>query len=101
MSEPVTQGQFFEAMRQQSASFEERHRHIREDIKDGFQALTEKIDEHVKEDRVVADAVLRIQTERKIEKDAAVKRGTWAGMAGAAALTIVVESIKKIFSGSH
>lgn len=97
MGEPVTQGQFFERMQQSDDRQIEAHQRLRKSMEDGFALLRTELHEHSKEDRLVADRVLVIETQRADEAKAAVKRGAWAGILAAAGLTGVVELGKALF----
>ena len=71
--EPVTQGIFFETIAQMRKDFEERHRHMRQDIQDGFDKIAEKMDDHAKEDRAVEKRVQRIEDNTDFKKEEARK----------------------------
>jgi hypothetical protein len=74
--EPVTQGQFFERMNQSDEKYLEAHRRLRESIDATRQALEAKLDEHTRDDRVVADDVLVLMNERDAAKNQAISRST-------------------------
>lgn len=95
MSEPVTQGQFFEAMRQLDEKLQDYHRRGREHVDQQADKILEAFAEHELSDRAVADRVLRIETERGIEKQTAARRGALAGSIVAAGVVACFEGIKK------
>lgn len=87
MAEPVTQGQFFDRMNQSDEKQTEAHSKLRTSMEEGFAALREELVDHAKEDRLVADRVLVIETQRADEAKAAMKRGAWAGVVAGAAIS--------------
>lgn len=87
MSEPVTQGQFFEAIKQLREDHTAAHARLRETIETGFEKFGERFDLHEKEDRAVEKRVTRIETEREIEATHAVKRASWIGFIAATVMT--------------
>lgn len=97
MGEPVTQGQFFERMKQSDEATTDQHRRVRESIDALRDDIFARMDAHAAEDRAVADRVLRIETQREMEAKAAIKHGAWAGILAAAGLTGLVEVGKTLF----
>ena len=65
MSEPVTQGQFFEAMRQLNDKIDSKHASLRAGFEDHFLRIERSLDDHTREDRLVADRVLTIENDRR------------------------------------
>lgn len=96
MGDPVTQGQFFEAMKQLREDSHESHKRLRETIEGGFEKVGERFDAHEREDRIVANDVLIIKTQRQMEAAQALKRGAWAGIIAAAGLTGALEAVKHL-----
>jgi len=76
------------------AETKDRHERLRADMNAGFQGLAQKLDAHAKDDQLVADRVLIIETERKEESRQQVRKGTLAGMVAAAGLTAGWELLK-------
>lgn len=64
---------------------------------DGFTSIREAMDAHAADDRLVADRVLRIETERGIEKQIAGRRGAIAGTVTASLVMALFEAMKKAF----
>lgn len=87
MAETVTQGQFFQSMQDMDEKNVEQHRRLRQTVEEGFLRLERKLDDHARDDRVVADRVLVIETERKEEKAMVVRRSTWLAIAISSAIT--------------
>lgn len=56
--------------------------------------LERKLDEHAEDDKAVANRVLVIETQRADERAAAVRRGTWAGIAAAAGVTSAWQALQ-------
>lgn len=87
MGDPVTQGQFFERMQLSDERRDEQHGRVR----DSLEALRDQLNYHAAEDaghfKEVMDRLLVIETERKGEKESAVKRATWIGLLAASATT--------------
>lgn len=96
MGEPVTQGQFFEAIQQIRDQIEAKHASMRQYVGERADAIEATMVEHSKEDRLVADRVLVIETQRADEAKAAMKRGAWAGMIAAAAMSGAIQAIKAL-----
>ncbi len=67
---------------------------------DGFNSIRQAMDDHAADDRLVADRVLTIETERGIEKRAASQHGAIAGSISAGLVLGLVEGLKRLF-GSH
>lgn len=96
MGEPVTQGQFYERMQQSDTAQIDAHTRLRKSMDDGFALLRHELIEHSKEDRLVADRVLVIETQRADEAKAAMRRGAWAGMIAAAVMSGAIQAIKAL-----
>ena len=96
MSSEITQSMFFDAITQLRQDFRESHTRLRTDMTEGFHDLSTKLEQHAKDDQVVANRVLVIETERSGEKAATLKQGTWAALLGAAGLTAAWEGVKKL-----
>ncbi len=94
MGEPVTQGMFFEALTQMRKDFDERHRHIRDDINEGFRVLGDKLDHHEAEDRAVERRVQRIEDRAESHDAEQTKRSGMQSLGIAALLVAVWEIIK-------
>lgn len=96
MGDPVTQGQFFQAIEQLRADHLEAHKRLRETIETGFEKVGERMEKHEADDRIVANDVLIIKTQRQMEAAQALRRGTWAGILAAAGLTGLLEGMKHL-----
>jgi excinuclease UvrABC helicase subunit UvrB len=80
MAEPVTQGQFYERMEPSDEQHLEMHRRLREAVEHLRKELTEKLEGHADEDRLVADDVLVLKTARDIEQTQTISRSTWIAL---------------------
>lgn len=80
MGEPVTQGQFFQAMQDADVKGQERHTRIRESMEDGFRRLEQKLDTHSAEDAAVADRVSRLEEREKSRDQESIRRSTWVAL---------------------
>jgi hypothetical protein len=87
MAEGVTQEQFYIALQ----TLEKR---LGEKIDWWGERHDKKLAEHEKEDQAVANRVLIIETQREEEREAAVRRGTWAGIFAAGGVTGVIEAVR-------
>lgn len=94
MGEPVTQGQFFEAVQQLQDKIDAKHTSIRQYVGERSDKLEAAMKLHADEDRLVADRVLVIETQRADEARAAIKHGAWAGIVAAAGVTGMLEAAK-------
>ncbi len=95
MGDPVTQGMFFEALNQMRKDFEERHRHIRDDINDGFRLLGNKLDEHADDDRKVEKRVTHLEEVAENEREQSRKIAAYQSLGIAALLTAGWEVLKR------
>ena len=105
MSEPVTQGQFFEVLRQLDAKMSEQHQRVHLAVKEGvtalegrFRDLESRIDRQMTEHRGLADRVLVIETQRSEEAKQVVRRGVWAAILATTGLTALLEAVKHYWS---
>lgn len=96
MGEPVTQGMFFEALTQMRKDFEERHRHIREDIQAGFVSLSEKLEHHAAEDHKVESRVQRIEDRAESAAEQIRKKTAWQAMGISGLIVVGVEAFKHV-----
>lgn len=80
MGEPVTQGQFFQAMQDADVKGQERHTRIRESMEEGFRRLELKLDAHAADDAAVADRVSRLEEREKSRDRESVRRSTWIAL---------------------
>lgn len=96
MGDPVTQLQFYERMQQSDSAQIDAHARLRKSMEEGFALLRHELIEHSKEDRLVADRVLVIETQRADEAKATMKRGAWAGVLAAAALSGAIQAVKAL-----
>lgn len=76
MSDPVTQGQFFEAVQQLRDHIDEKHTSQRQFISTIADRIERKIEDHVKDDRIVADDVVKLMNEREIASKQSISRST-------------------------
>ena len=83
-----------EALHGQREEFLAAHGRLRQDIEQGFLELRNKFDAHESITRELQLALNTIATERRVEKEQLLKRGTWAGILAAAGLTGALEVIK-------
>lgn len=97
MPEPITQGLFFETIRQLEEKMLAQHHRLRDTIETRFDQLNSKLTLHEDDDRVVADRVLVMETQRAEEARQAIKRGTWAGLLAASAIGTIMEVLKVWF----
>ena len=61
----------------------------------GFARLEEKLDTHAKDDQLVANRVLVIETQRAEEAKQMTRRGTWAGIFAAAVTSAVMGMVSR------
>lgn len=94
MSDPVTQLQFYDAMRTLEASMQAKHSSMRETVTDHFERLSMRVTAHEEEDRQVEKRLAKIEVQREEETKQTVKRGTYAGIIGAFGLTTIWEIMK-------
>lgn len=80
MGEPVTQGQFFQAMQDADVKGQERHTRIRESMEEGFRRLEAAMKEHADDDTKVADRVSRLEEREKSRDQESVRRSTWVAL---------------------
>jgi len=86
MTEGVSQEQFYKAL----GALEER-------LGRRFDGIERKIDDHAADDRLVANRVLVIETQRDEEQKAAVRRGTLGGILAAAGVSGMWELVKHVW----
>lgn len=87
----ITQAQFYAALQELRNHLDTKHMNLRESMESAFGRLDTKLDQHAREDAIVADRVLVIETQRKEEARLALKKGTWAGIIAGAAVSITVK----------
>lgn len=97
MGDPVTQAQFYEAVRKLDETMHAHHKSQREHIDRRYAAIEDIFRDHEKEDQAIALRVTVIETERLGEQRVAARRGTWAGLAAAAGFSLVSEFLKHTF----
>lgn len=68
MSDPVTQSQFYGEMQRFREEAQARHVRTSDAMREGFEKLAAKLEQHKRDDEIVAAKVLVIETERKTEK---------------------------------
>ncbi len=100
MGEAVTQGQFYDAMRSLDEKLQANHRSQREHMDETAENILTVFRVHERDDRVVADRVLVIEEQRKVEKETATRRSAIAGSVAAGVLLGLIEALKKTF-GTH
>jgi hypothetical protein len=96
----VSQGQFFLSMQQLDDKLQDYHRRGREHVDEQVGKILTAFTEHENSDRLIEqglrDRVLRIETERTIEKQTSARRGAIAGSIGAGIVLGFVETVKRI-----
>ncbi len=97
MGDPVTQAMFFQALDQMRKDFEERHRHIRDDINEGFRSLGDKLDNHAAEDRDVERRVQYMENSAQFVKESARKSAAWYALGISSLVGVLIEGIRHIF----
>lgn len=97
MGEPVTQAQFFTAMRELDQKLLDYHGRQRQHIDERADKIIAALALHEDDDRLVADRVLTIETERAFEKRAASQHGAIAGSVSAGLVIGLIEGLKKVF----
>lgn len=101
MPEAVTQSQFYEAMRQLEDKIQAYHRSSRENIDQQCERILVAFRKHEDDDRIVANDVLTIKTERAIEKQQAKRYGAISGTVAASLIIALVEALRKLLSAGH
>lgn len=98
MGDPVTQGQFFEAVQQLQDKIDAKHTSMREYVGQRADKLEAVIERHADDDtsrfKAVTDRLLIIETERAGEKSQAMKRATVVGILTAGGITSLIEAMK-------
>lgn len=94
MPDPVTQKQFYDEINVVKDTMLAQHRGLRSALDEGFRNLNAMMDGHEREDRAVADRVLRIETERNSEKGEIAKRVVWTALVISNAITIIWKIIE-------
>lgn len=74
----------------------EHHQGMRADMNVGFADLRRAFAEHEDEDRKVADRLLRVETERDVEKRTASQHGAVAGSITGGLVIGLVEGVKRL-----
>ena len=97
MSEPVTQAQFFTAMEQFRELIDTKHSSMRQYVGERCDRIEQTLKDHADDDRLIADRVLIIETERKEQARQELKRSAFTSLVVATGLTGVVELGKKMF----
>ena len=87
MTDGVSQEQFYAALQNLELRLLSR-------IDDRANRLEGALAEHADDDRMVANRVLVIETQRYEEKALAVKRGVWSGIAAASGMTAFIEIVR-------
>jgi hypothetical protein len=95
---PLPDHWVLQALQDLRADMRDQHRRIRDDMNKGFDALHEGIRGHAERLSDHSDRLITIETERKIEAANALKRGTWAGIAAASGVTVLINLAKWAFS---
>lgn len=93
----ITQGQFYDAIQKLRDHLDAKHTSLRESMEDGFARLDAKLDQHAKDDSLVANRVLVIETQRKEEASQVMRRSTWMALIAAAGLTAVWDLVKSLW----
>ena len=70
------------------------HQTTRAELQGLGQQILAKLESHAEDDRLVANRVLVIETQRSEEAKQSMKRGTWAGILAAGGITGTVEIVK-------
>ena len=70
---PVTSGDIFEVFTMLSEKIDTKHASLRDSLDDLSQRLWARMDSHSREDRLVADRVLRIEENRSAEQAEALR----------------------------
>lgn len=99
MPDPVTQKQFFEGKEEILQAQLAQHRSIRDALEQFKNALSDQLDRHERDDRTVADRVLTIETERKLERGDAAKRMVWIGIIVSNAIAAIWKIIEHVSKG--
>lgn len=93
MPDVVTQSFVYELINQLRDHIDSRHISARAHTDARFDLLENKLDSHAKEDLVIANKVLVIETARDIERDLASKHGrvagAWAALGVSSAITVL------------
>ena len=71
---PVTSADLFEVFQLLSDKIDEKHKNLRETVEELYQRSTTRMDAHDREDRLVADRVIRIEQSRSDEYAESVRR---------------------------
>lgn len=95
----VTTAEFYREMQVLRDHIDTRHKSIRDSLENRFDVLTAKLDDHAKDDRVVETRVTVIETERRTEGQAAVKRATYIGMLSAMLTSATIATVNYFRAG--
>lgn len=96
MPDNATPGFIYEIAQQLRDHIDAKHSSLRSSLESGFHDIAGRLDEHTKQDQAFYDRVLRIETEREIEKQQAIKRGAWAGILAAGGMEALIEGLKRL-----
>lgn len=94
MSEPVTQVQFYDAMRSLSSEMQDYHRRQREHIDVQVAHLVDVFEEHKTDDLAVKERVQRIEDATEFKKEEARKSAAVTSGMMAVGITAIWETVR-------
>ena len=97
MSGEVTSDQLHDATDKLRAHLDDRLDEIHRTINDTASKIFTKLDEHVKDDRVLENRITIIETERKVEATQAAKQSTVIALLVSAGLTGAWHLVERIW----